>query len=203
MQTTYRRVLLVLAAFGVMLASACSSLNGLAGGDAAPSASPRWAVVDAVRHIEPVLDELPLYISGGVLSNNIADDIAQYGPEVQAILAAYFDGAEACVAVGGQLVTETAVGRICSGNTLLTIYDALDAKVRDWAIKAGLDTKEGQTIVAARLVLSAVARPSPGGPFPGYRDEPDVPLADFQALRARLKVKFEALIAAAAAHAAK
>lgn len=193
----------VVVAFGVMLGSACSSIPSAYGGAGEPAVSPRWAFVAAADRIEPVLDELPLYLAAGVVSDNVTDDIAQFGPEVLTILEAYFAGAESCVNVGGALTTETAVGRICSGDSLGSIYDALDGKMRDWIIRAGVDTKEGQTILAGRLVLNSVVRPTMPGPLVGYRDEPDVPLADFQALGVRLRAKFVAMLDAAAAHAAK
>jgi len=183
----------VFVAFGMMLGTACSTI----GGAGELSSSPRVAVLEAVDRIEPVLDELTVLVSAGAISDNVVDDIAQFGPDVQKILAAYFDGAEACVSIGGLLQTETSVGRICSGNALNAIYDALDQQIWVWAIKTGLDTKTGQTIVAGRLVVKSVVRPAGSGPFARYRNEPDVPLADFQSMRARLKAKFETLIAAA------
>lgn len=197
MRRFFRALALVCVAFGAMLGTACSTLDELGGGAGEASYSPRLAAVEAGRKIGPVLDDLTSMIALGGISDNVADDIAQFGPDVQAILAAYFDGAESCVVIGGQLVTETAVGRICSGSALNAIYDALDAQVWRWAIKAGIDTPEGQVIVAGRLVLNSVVRPTPGGPLLGYRDEPDVPLEDFMAFRARLKLQFETLIAAA------
>ncbi len=177
-------------AFVATLMAACASTE--------PQTSPRWGVVNINQKLEPVLDELTLLVAGGAISNNVTDDIAQFGPDLQQLVAGYFEAAKACVAIGGALQTETATGRICSGSTLGIIYDQIDAKVLGWAVKTGLATKEGQVIVAGRLVLSAVGRPEPGGV---YRDEPDVPLADFDALQARLRTKFEALLAAAAAHA--
>lgn len=195
-----RIAVLVLASAAI---TACGSIPSAYGGNGDPAVSPRWAFVAASERIEPVLDELPLYLSAGVVSDNVTDDIAQYGPEVLTILEAYFAGAEACVNIGGQLTSETAVGRICSGDSLGSIYDALDGKMRDWIIRAGVDTKEGQTILAGRLVLNSVVRPTTPGPLVGYRNEPDVPLDDFQALGVRLRAKFVAVIDAAAAHAAK
>lgn len=198
------RKLLALARFGALALAAvaltaCSTVNGALGGDAEPSTSPRWAVTKAVNTIEPVMDELSLLIAAGGISDNVADDIVQYGPDVADLVSAYFDGAEACVVIGAQLVTDPAAGRECRRATLLTLYDSIDQKVLAWAIKTGINTKEGQTIVAARLVLSAVPRPVAGGPFPGYRDEPDVPLADFQAMRVKVRGSFETLLAAAEA----
>lgn len=195
-----RTLLFAALAVASIALTACSTLNGVAGGDSDPSVSPRWAVVKAAQNIEPVMDELALLIAAGALSNNVTDDIAQYGPDVQTLLASYFDGAEACVVIATNLVTDTAAGRECQRSTLLALYESLDAKILAWAIKTGVNTKEGQVVVAARLVLSMVPRPVAGGPFPGYRDEPDVPLDDFTALRARLKAKFENVVNAAVAH---
>lgn len=182
----------------VLSTAACASLPG--GGE--PSVSPRHATLKAAEQVEPVLSELTNLVSVGVLSDNLTDDIAQYGPDVQKILAAYFDGAEACVVVGAQLVTETTTGRECQPNVLLSLYNQLDGEILRWAMKTGVDTDAGKAIYAGRLVLAAVPKPKPGGPFAGYRDEPDVPLADFQARRAQLKAEFEALLSAAATRAA-
>lgn len=177
----------------------CGTLNQLAGGSSEPSVSPRTAVLKAADVILPAMDEVAIYISAGAVSNNVVDDIVQYGPDVAELVSEYFDGAEACVVIGGQLVTETATGRECRRDPLNAIYDAVDARVRDWAIKTGLDTKEGQQIYAARLVIKLVPRPVASGPFPGYRDEPDVPLDDFRAMRAKARSSFEALLGAAQA----
>lgn len=177
----------------------CGTINGALGGSSEPSVSPRTAVLKAADVILPAMDEVAIFISAGAVSNNVVDDIVQYGPDVADLISDYFDGAEACVVIAGQLVTETATGRECRRDPLNAIYDAVDARVRDWAIKTGLDTKEGQQIYAARLVIKLVPRPVAAGPFPGYRDEPDVPLADFQAMRAKARSSFEALLGAAQA----
>lgn len=137
-----------------------------------------------------------------MLSDNLADDIAQFGPGVQKILAAYFDGAEACVAVGGQLVTEMATGRACKPNALARLYEQLSGEILAWAIETGIDTDAGKAIYGGRLVLAAVPRPNAGGALAGYRNETDVPLPDFKARRAQLKVKFERLLSSAATRAA-
>jgi hypothetical protein len=181
----------------------CGTLNTLAGGSAAPSVSPRWAVLKAADTIEPVLDEVTVLIATGIVSDNVADDIADHGPTIQRIVAAYFDGAESCVVIGAQLVTETSTGRQCERSTLLSLYERLDGEIIAWMIDASArgEKDTAATIGAARLVVSLVPKPVAGGPFPGYRDEPDVPLDLFQARRASLKAKFETLLAAAAARA--
>lgn len=183
--------------------SACSTINTLAGGDSEPSVSPRWAVLRAADQVEPVIKEVTTLFAAGVISDNVADDIVEHGPAVQKLVAAYFDGAEACVVIGGQLETDTAGGRMCERSTLLSVYNALDAEIIGWMIDASEkgDTKTASVIGAARLVVSLVPKPVAGGPFPGYRDEPDVPRDLFQARRAQLKTTFEALLAAAAARA--
>lgn len=181
----------------------CASL-GLGGGDE-PNVSPRWAVFSAADTIEPVLSEVTAMLAAGVISDNVADDIAEHGPTVQRIIAAYFDGAEACVVTGGALVTEAGASRECEKSTLLALYKSLDGEIITWMISASAkgDTDAAATIGAARLVISLVPKPVAGGPFPGYRDEPDVPLSLFQARRASLKADFELMLAAAAARASK
>jgi hypothetical protein len=193
---------LALAAFAL---SACGTLNGLAGGSSEPSVSPRWAVLKAAETIEPVLDEVTVLIATGIVSDNVADDIAEHGPIIQRIVGAYFDGAEACIVAGGQLETEVAAGRQCERSTLLALYESLDGEIIAWMIDASARGEQATaaTIGAARLVVSLVPKPVAGGPFPGYRDEPDVPLDLFQARRAVLKAKFETMLAAAAARAAR
>lgn len=185
--------------------AACGTLNGLAGGSSEPSVSPRWAVMKAADTVGPVLDEVTTLLATGVISNNVADDITEHGPTIQRLAAAYFDGAESCVVIGAQLVTETSTGRECERSTLLSIYESLDGEIIGWMIAANAqgDKDTAAVIGAARLVVSLVPKPVAGGPFPGYRDEPDVPLDLFQARRASLKAKFEKLLAAAAAHAGK
>lgn len=195
-----RIVAVALTAFAL---SACGTLNGLAGGSSEPSVSPRWAVLKAADTIEPVLDEVTVLIATGVISDNVADDIAEHGPTIQRIVAAYFDGAEACVVVATQLQTETITGRQCERSTLLSLYESLDGEIIAWMIDASArgETEAAATIGAARLVVSLVPRPVAGGPFPGYRDESDVPLDVLRARRAMLKAKFETLLAAASARA--
>lgn len=185
--------------------AACGTLNGLAGGSSEPSVSPRWAVMKAADTVGPVLDEVTTLLATGVISNNVADDITEHGPTIQRLAAAYFDGAESCVVIGAQLVTETSTGRECERSTLLSIYESLDGEIIGWMIAANAqgDKDTAAVIGAARLVVSLVPKPVAGGPFPGYRDEPDVPLDLFQARRASLKAKFEKLLAAAAAQAGK
>lgn len=192
-----------LVAFAAIALTGCGTLNAVTGGDSEPSVSPRWAVVDAVKTVQPVMDELAVLVAAGAISDNVADDIVQYGPEVRELVTAYLDSAESCVVIDTQLVSETATGRECRRSGLLGLYDAIDQKVLAWAIKTGINTKEGQIIVAARLVLSAVPKPVAGGPFPGYRAEPDVPLDDFRAMRAGLATSFETLLAAAQSRLAK
>lgn len=181
--------------------AACGTLNGLAGGDTEPSVSPRWAVLKAADTVEPVLNEVTTLIAAGVISDNVADDIVEHGPMIQKIAAAYFDGAEACVTIAGNLVTETTTGRQCEPSTLMSLYETLDGEIIAWMIDASArgDTDTAATIGAARLVVSLVPRPVRTGPFPGYRDEPDVPLELFQARRAQVKKSFETMIAAAEA----
>ena len=191
--------------FIVSTLAACGTLNAIGGGSSEPSVSPRWAVMAAADKIEPVLDEVTTLLGTGVISDNVADDIAEHGPTVQRLAAAYFDGAESCVVIGAQLTTETSTGRQCERSTLLSIYENLDGEIIGWMIAANAqgDKNTAAVIGAARLVVSLVPKPVAGGPFPGYRDEPDVPLDLFQARRATLKRKFEQLIAAAVAQAGK
>lgn len=200
--TLARLCVLTVAAIGL---AGCGTLNGLAGGSSEPSVSPRWAVMSAADKIEPVLEEVTVLLATGVISNNVADDIAEHGPTILRLAAAYFDGAESCVVIGAQLQTETITGRQCERSTLLSIYESLDGEIIGWMIAANAqgDKDTAAVIGAARLVVSLVPKPVAGGPFPGYRDEPDVPLDLFQARRAALKAKFEKLLAAAAAQAGK
>lgn len=193
-----RVVALALTAIAI---TACSTLNTLAGGSSEPSVSPRWAVMKAADTIEPVLDEVSVLIATGVVSDNVADDIVDHGPMIQKLVAAYFDGAEACVVLGTQLVTETSTGRECARSTLLSLYDSLDSEIIAWMIDASArgEKEAATTIGAARLVVSLVPKPVAVGPFPGYRNEPDVPLDLFQARRNLLKEKFGRLLFAAAA----
>ncbi len=194
-------------ALGLIIVSlaACGTLNSLGGGSSEPSVSPRWAVLAAADRIEPVLDEVTTLLATGIISNNVADDIAEHGPIVQRLAGAYFDGAEACTTVDGSLVTDANAGRQCERSTLLAIYENLDGEIISWAIAANAkgDKDAAAVIGAARLVVSLVPKPVAGGPFPGYRDEPDVPLDLFQARRATLRAKFDRLIAAALAQAGK
>lgn len=199
--------MLRMAAFGLAALglTACGTLNTLGGGSSDPSVSPRWAVMAAADKIDPVLKEVTTLLAAGVISDNVADDIAEHGPVIRRIAAAYFDGAEACVTIGGQLQTETITGRQCERSTLLSLYESLDGEIIAWMIDASArgDTDAAATIGAARLVISLVPRPVAGGPFPGYRDEPDVPLDLFQARRAAVGKAFDTMLAAAAARAGK
>lgn len=185
-------------ALGCSLMTACASIpsfnhDGL---------SPRQTTINAANKIEPVLDDLTVLVGAGALSDNMTDDIAQYGPQAGQLLSGYFDAAEACVVIDGALVSDPATGRPCQLGTLRGIYDQLDGLVWKWAIDTGLDTKAGQAIAAMRLVVELTTQPASGGPISGYRKDPDVPLDQFQARRAQLKPKFEALISTAAAKAA-
>lgn len=181
--------------------SACGTLNTLGGGSSELSVSPRSAVLAAADRIEPVMREVTVLVATGVVADNVADDIAQYGPRVQRLAAAYFDGAEACTVVGGQLTKDPAGGRECERSTLRAIYDSLDGEILAWMIDTSArgDQNTAAIIAAARLVVSLVPRPVAEGPFPGYRDEPDVPLALFQARRAAVRATFETLLGAARA----
>ena len=161
--------------------------------------SPRTTTVEAIRKIDPLLTELPALISAGVVSNNVTDDIVQYAPIVEKLAGAYFDATEACVVIDGALQSDPASGRTCKRSTLRAIYDELDQEIRNWALQTGLDTKAGQVIWAARLIVSMTTKPASGDIITGYRKEPDVPLEDFQAIRAGVKAKFETLVATAAA----
>lgn len=164
--------------------------------------SPRQTTLNAAQRIEPMLDELTLLVGAGALSDNLTDDIAQFGPKAGELLAVYFDATEACVVIDGALSSDPASGRTCKLGTLRGVYDELDILIWQWAVKTGLDTKAGQAIAAARLVVELSTQPASGGVISGFRKEPDVPLAQFQKRRAELKPKFEALIAAAARRAA-
>ena len=211
MRTLFSRVraamLGVAFVFTALALPACANL-GLGGGDE-PNVSPRWAVFKAADTVEPVITEVTAMLAAGVISDNVADDIAEHGPTIQRIIAAYFDGAEACVVNAGALVTEAGSTRECEKSTLLALYKSLDGEIIAWMLSASAagDTDAAATIGAARLVISLVPKPvAGGGSFtggPGYRDEPDVPLSLFQARRASLKADFELMLAAAAARAGK
>lgn len=189
----------VLAAFAFTLASACSTINALGGGSAEPSISPRDAVLVAADKIEPVVKEVTALLVAGVVSDNVADDIAQYGPTIQRIGAAYFDGARACTVSGGQLITEPSSATECAPSTLRSLYNAADAEITAWMLQASHDGDQqtAGVIAAARLVVSLVPQPVSGGPFPGYIDKPDVPLPLFDARREALAASFTAMIEAA------
>lgn len=205
MRTVFASLRLAALAFVAMLATACGTLNALSGGDSEPSVSPRWAVMKAADTIEPALKEVTVLLAAGVISDNVADDIAEHGPIIRRIASAYFDGAEACVVIGTQLVTETSTGRECERSTLLSLYNSLDGEIIAWMIDASAagDSDTAAKVGGARLVLSLVPKPVAGGPFGGYRDEPDVPLGLFQARRAGVAASFDAMLAAAEAAAAK
>lgn len=196
-----RALALAVVAFGVMLASACGTLNSFAGGSSEPSVSPRTAVLAAAEKIEPVVKEVTVLLAAGVVSDNVADDIRQYGPLLLRIADSYSAGARACLNAGGQLVTDTTTGGECTPSTLRGLYNAFDGEVLNWMIDASArgDQDVANVILGARLVVSLVPPPTPGGPFPGYRDEPDVPLVQYDARMAQLRASFEQMIAAAAA----
>lgn len=181
----------------------CASL-GL-GGSSEPSVSPRAAVMAAVDKVQPVIDQVTLLVATGVVSDNVTDDIAQFGPTVQRIAATYLDGARACLVEGGGLTTEPLVGGDCAPSTLLSLYNAFDREVIGWMVAASErgDQQAAAVIGGARLVVSLVPKPIAGGMTAGYRDEPDVPLALFDARRATLKQSFELLLATSAARTAK
>lgn len=194
-----------LACASVALAlGACSAL-GLGGSSPEPSVSPRSAVLAAIDKVEPVLKEVTVLVAAGAISDNVADDIAQFGPALQRIAAVYLDGAESCVVVDAALTTDPATGRECEPSTLLSVYNAFDGEILSWMVAASArgDQEAAGVIGGARLVVSLVPKPVSAGLRTGYRDEPDVPYALFAARRAALKQSFEALLAAAAAHAGK
>jgi hypothetical protein len=189
----------VLAAAALSMGAACSTLNGIAGGSSEPSVSPRDAVLAAADKIEPAVKEVTLLLAAGVISDNVADDIAEYGPTIQRIGAAYFDEARECLVSEGQLITDPTTGGDCAPSTLQSIYNAADAEITAWMIDASRagDQQTAGYIAGARLIVSLVPKPVSGGPFPGYRAGPDVPLALFDARREALAASFEAMIEAA------
>jgi hypothetical protein len=199
MRTAIVSLRLAACAFIAMLASACGTLDGLGGGSAEPSVSPRDAVLAAADKIEPVVKEVTALLVAGVVSDNVADDIAQYGPTIQRIGASYFEGARACTVSGGQLITEPSSLQECAPSTLRSLYNAADAEITAWMLQASYDGDQqtAGVIAAARLVVSLVPQPVSGGPFPGYIDKPDVPLPLFDARHASLRASFEAMIEAA------
>lgn len=181
-------------------AVACSTVKDFVGVGDTPSVSPRWAVQAAVNKIDPVIREVTSLIGANAVPKNVADDIAQFGPPLQKTVAAYFDNAEACVVLGGKLETDPAGGRACETAALWNLYNAVDRSVLDWANATGAkDAKAGQVVGAARIVLALVPRPDSRV----YRDEPDMPLGQFQAMRATVKADFEAMLAAAAKRAGR
>jgi hypothetical protein len=194
-----RMLMLAACAFAVSLASACSTLNAIGGGSSEPSVSPRTAVVAAADKVEPVIKEVTVLLAAGVVSNNVADDIRQYGPLLLRIADAYSAGARACLNTGGQLVTDTTTGGECTPSTLRGLYNAFDGEVLNWMIDASQrgDQDVANVILGARLVISLVPPPTPGGPFPGYRDEPDVSLVQYDARMVQLRETFLQMIAAA------
>lgn len=200
---TLRAIVVACALATAVILSGCASL-GL-GSSGEPSVSPRAAVLAAADNVEPVLDEVTVLLATGAISDNVADDIAQFGPEVQKIAAAYFDRAASCTVVAGALVSDPAGGRECEPSTLKSLYDAFDREIIAWMVSASErgDQKTAGIIAGARLVVSLVPKPLTAGQTVGYRDEPDVPLALFEARHAALKQAFAGMLAAAQARAGK
>lgn len=194
-----RALALAAVAFCCMLGTACSTLNALGGGSSEPSVSPRDAVLSAANNIEPVVKEVTSLLAAGVISDNVADDIAEHGPVIQRIGAAYFESARHCLVSEGQLISDPTTGGECAPSTLVSLYGAFDGEITGWMISASAqgDQQTAGVIAAARLVVSLVPKPVSGGPFPGYRSGDDVPIALLDARQASLRAYFEAMIEAA------
>lgn len=54
----------------------------------------------AGEKIEPAVKEVTLLLAAGAIFDNVAEEIAQYGPTIQH-RGAYFDGARVCLVSGG------------------------------------------------------------------------------------------------------
>lgn len=187
---------LILAAAAIAL-SACSTLQAL------PSVrdkdnTPRQAAVVVQADVGPAVSDLADLCEAGILHDSTRAAIAEYGPKIRSIVGAYAASARNCVVIDGSLRTDTTTGQVCARGDVKSLTADLPNLLQDAGRSIGLDTATGYRVFIAGFAAKRFIGTNTGGVIDGFSKEPDISIAEYDAVWAPVQADADRLEACVA-----
>jgi hypothetical protein len=158
--------------------------------------SPRATAVAAMDKTIEVLDKASAVIVVAPPSDNLADDVLQYAPEVEAVAIRYLDATAPCVVVDGRLTSDPKAGASCDPSAFRRAFGSLSDALFTIGQKVGVDTDGGRALLVGSIVLKRNFAPSSGDVVTGYEKIEDVPLEQYVEMRAALRAAADKFLGA-------
>ena len=188
----------VLAAMSALLLTACASFQAL------PSvrdkdSTPRQAAVVVQADVGPAITDLADLCEAGILQPSTIAVISEYGPKIRKIVGTYADSARNCVVIDGGLRTDPSTGKACVRGDVKSLTSDLPNLLQDAGRAIGLETTTGYRVFIAGFAARRFIGTNVGGVIDGFSKDPDITLAEYDAVWAPVQAEADRLEACVAA----
>lgn len=141
--------------------------------------TPRTAALAVAEDLTPALEDVALLCETGIFDDSTLSAISIHGPNLVDIAERYFESAEACVVIDGQLQSDPSVAGVCTRGTVKAVSKALPTELARASSAFGLDNDVGRGLFLASVVARRVVGTNDGGVIDGFQKNDELSAQEF------------------------